>query len=82
MRWRLLSLAWLHLEWLEGFLGVGTATSAVMIAVVAVATGAGVLNKFRAYKIEKISDDKIIFKYIFPNVREVIAKELNLSETR
>lgn len=80
MRWRLLSLAWLHLEWLEGFLGAGTATSAVMIAVVASAEG--VLNKFRAYKIEKISDDKIIFKYIFPNVREVIAKELNLSETR
>ena len=62
MRWRLLSLAWLRLEWLEGFLGVGTATSAVMIAVVASAEG--VLNKFRAYKIEKISDDKIIFKYI------------------
>ncbi len=75
MRWRLLSLAWLRLEWLEGFLGVGTATSAVMIAVVASAEG--VLNKFRAYKIEKISDDKIIFKYIFPDVREVIAKELN-----
>ncbi|MGP1527934.1 MAG: hypothetical protein ACTTIV_03675 [Campylobacter sp.] len=80
MRWRLLSLAWLHLEWLEGFLGVGTATSAVMIAVVA--SGSGALNKLRAYKIEKISDDKIIFKYIFPNVREVIAEELNLSETR
>ena len=80
MRWRLLSLAWLHLEWLEGFLGVGTATSAVMIAVVA--TGSGALNKLRAYKIEKISDDKIIFKYIFPDVRELIAKELNLSETR
>ena len=51
-----------------------------MIAVVASAEGA--LNKLRAYKIEKISDDKIIFKYIFPDVREVIAKELNLSETR
>jgi hypothetical protein len=80
VRWRLLSLAWLHLEWLEGFLGVGTAASALMIAVVASAEGA--LNKFRAYKIEKISDDKIIFKYIFPDVREVIAKELNLNETR
>ena len=56
---------------------------AVLAVISALATAvAGVLNKFRAYKIEKISDDKIIFKYIFPDVREVIAKELNLSETR
>ena len=51
---------------------------AVLAVISALATAvAGVLNKFRAYKIEKI-----IFKYIFPDVREVIAKELNLSETR
>lgn len=56
---------------------------AVLAVISALATAvAGVLNKFRTYKIEKISDDKIIFKYIFPDVREVIAKELNLSETR
>lgn len=56
---------------------------AVLAVIGALATAvAGVLNKLRAYKIEKISDDKIIFKYIFPDVREVIAKELNLSETR
>lgn len=56
---------------------------AVLSVISALATAvAGVLNKFRTYKIEKISDDKIIFKYIFPDVREVIAKELNLSETR
>ena len=48
----------------------------VFLAVIsALATAvAGVLNKFRAYKIEKISDDKIIFKYIFPDVKKVIAK--------
>lgn len=58
-------------------------TVAVLAVISALATAvAGVLNKFRTYKIEKISDDKIIFKYIFPDVREVIAKELNLSETR
>ena len=58
-------------------------TVSVLAVISALATAvAGVLNKFRTYKIEKISDDKIIFKYIFPNVREVIAKELNLSETR
>lgn len=51
---------------------------AVLAVISALATAvAGVLNKFRTYKIEKISDDKIIFKYIFPDVREVIAKELN-----
>lgn len=56
---------------------------AVLAVISALVTAvAGVLNKFRTYKIEKISDDKIIFKYIFPDVREVIAKELNLSETR
>ena len=48
---------------------------AVLAVISALATAvAGVLNKFRTYKIEKISDDKIIFKYIFPDVREVIAK--------
>lgn len=53
-------------------------TVAVLAVISALATAvAGVLNKFRTYKIEKISDDKIIFKYIFPDVREVIAKELN-----
>ena len=53
-------------------------TVAVLAVIGALATAvAGVLNKFRTYKIEKISDDKIIFKYIFPDVREVIAKELN-----
>lgn len=56
---------------------------AVLAVISALATAvAGVLNKFRAYKIEKISDDKIIFKYIFPDVKKVIAKELNLNETR
>lgn len=50
-------------------------TVAVLAVISALATAvAGVLNKFRTYKIEKISDDKIIFKYIFPDVREVIAK--------
>lgn len=58
-------------------------TVAVLAVISALATAvAGVLNKFRAYKIEKISDDKIIFKYIFPDVKKVIAKELNLNETR
>ena len=58
-------------------------TVAVLAVISALATAvAGESNKLRAYKIEKISDDKIIFKYIFPDVREVIAKELNLSETR
>lgn len=48
---------------------------AVLSVISALATAvAGVLNKFRAYKIEKISDDKIIFKYIFPDVKKVIAK--------
>lgn len=41
-----------------GVLGVPTATSALAIAVAG--GGVGVLNKLRDYRIEKISDDKII----------------------
>ena len=40
------------------------------------------MKENKNFKVAKDELDKIIFKYIFPNVREVIAKELNLSETR
>lgn len=43
-----------------GILGTGTATSAVAIAVAA--GGVGALNKLRNYKMEKISDTKIILR--------------------
>lgn len=43
-----------------GILGAGTATSAVAIAIAA--GGVGALNKLRNYKMEKISDTKIILR--------------------